>query len=60
MITPLWIYIIYNILIMDVDISSLFKHNSIYEDLLIALQLAHNTNATRIAYDDNSCLWSIR
>jgi hypothetical protein len=60
MITPFCIHIICNILIMDANIFSPFKQNSIYEDLLIALQLTHDTNATHIAYDCNSCLWSIR
>jgi hypothetical protein len=60
MITPFWIHIIRNILVMDADIFTPFEQNSIYEDLLITLQLAHNTNATRIAYDDNTYLWSIR
>jgi hypothetical protein len=60
MITPFWIHIIHNILIMDANIFSRFEQNSIYKDLLIALQLAHNTNATHITYDNNSCLWSIR
>jgi hypothetical protein len=60
MITPFWIHIIRNILVTDTNIFSPFEQNSIYEALLIALQLAHNTNITRIAYDDDSCLWSIR
>jgi hypothetical protein len=49
MITPFWIHIIHNILVTDADMFSPFEQNSIYEDLLIALQLTHNTNATRIA-----------
>jgi hypothetical protein len=44
---------------MDTNLLSPFDENSIYEDLLIALQLAHNTNTTRIAYDDDSYIWSI-
>jgi hypothetical protein len=60
MITPFWIHIIHNILVTDADIFSPFEQNSIYEDLLITLQLTHDTNATRIAYDDDSYLWSIR
>jgi hypothetical protein len=46
MITLFWIHIIRNILITDADIFSPFEQNSIYEDLLIALQLAHDTNTT--------------
>jgi hypothetical protein len=38
MITPFWVHIIHNILITDADTFSPFKQNSIYEDLLIALQ----------------------
>jgi hypothetical protein len=60
MITLFWVHIIRNILVTDADTFSPFEQNSIYEDLLIALQLAHDTNATRIWYDDDSCLWSIR
>jgi hypothetical protein len=33
-----------------------FEQNTIYKDLLIKLQLAHDTNATGNTYDDNSCL----
>jgi hypothetical protein len=54
MIMAFWIYIIRNILIMDADFFSTFDQNSIYEDLLITLQLAHNTHTTRITYDDDS------
>jgi hypothetical protein len=60
MITPFWVHIIRNILVTDADTFSPFEQNSIYEDLLIALQLAHDTNGTRISYDDVSWLWSIR
>jgi hypothetical protein len=60
MITLFWIHIIHNILVTDTEIFSPFQPNSIYKDLLITLQLTHNTNATRITYDDDSCLWSIR
>jgi hypothetical protein len=60
MITPFWVYIIRNILITNADTFSPFEQNSIYEDLRIALQLAHDTNATRISYDDDTGLWSIR
>jgi hypothetical protein len=60
MITTFWVHIIRNILVTDADTFSPFGQNSIYEDLLIALQLTHDTNATRIYYDDDSCLWSIR
>jgi hypothetical protein len=59
MITLFWVHIIRNILVTDADIVSPFEQNSIYKDLLIALQLTHDTNATRISYDDDSCLWSI-
>jgi hypothetical protein len=59
MITTFWIHIIHNILVTDADTFSPFIQNSIYEDLLIALQLTHDNNATRIYYDDDSCLWSI-
>jgi hypothetical protein len=60
MITPFWIYIIRNILIMDGHLVSLFDQNSIYEDRLIALQLTYNTNATHITYDNDACIWSIQ
>jgi hypothetical protein len=60
MITPFWVHIIRNILVTDADTFSPFEQNSIYEDLLIALQLTHDTNATRIWYAVDSCLWSIR
>jgi hypothetical protein len=60
MITPFWVHIIRHILVTDADTFSPFEQNSIYEDLLIALQLAHDTDTTRISYDDHSCLWSIR
>jgi hypothetical protein len=56
MITPFWVHVICNILITDADTFSPFEQNSIYEDLLIALQLTHDTNATRISYDDDSCI----
>jgi hypothetical protein len=56
MITPFWVHIIHNILVTDADTFSPFEQNSIYEDLLIALQLAHDTDATRISCDDDSCL----
>jgi hypothetical protein len=46
MITPFWVHVIRNILITDADTFSPFEQNSIYEDLLIALQLAHDTKAT--------------
>jgi hypothetical protein len=59
MITPFWVYISHNILVTDADTFSLLEQNSIYEDLLIALQLAHDTNATHVSYDDDSCIWSI-
>jgi hypothetical protein len=59
MITPFWVYRIRNIVIMDANIFSPFEQNSIYKDLLITLQLTHDTNATHIAYDNDSCLWSI-
>jgi hypothetical protein len=59
MITPFWVHIIHNILIIDTDIFSHFEEISISEDLLITLQLTHNTNATRITYVDDSCIWSI-
>jgi hypothetical protein len=59
-ITPFWIHIIHNILVIDADIFSPSEQHSIYKDLLITLQLAHDTNASRIAYDDDSCLWPIR
>jgi hypothetical protein len=48
MITPVLIYIIHNILPTDADLFSLVDQNSIYDDLLIALQLAHDTNKTCI------------
>jgi hypothetical protein len=60
MITSFWVHIIRNILITHADTFSAFKHTSIYEDLLIALQLTHDTDATRISYDDDPSLWSIR
>jgi hypothetical protein len=56
MITPFWVHIIRNILVTDADTFTPFEQNSIYEDILIALQLDHNTNATHIYYDDDSCL----
>jgi hypothetical protein len=59
MITPFWVHVIHDILVTDTDTFSPFEQNSIYEDLLIALQLTHDTNATRISYDDDFCLWSI-
>jgi hypothetical protein len=44
---------------MDANLGLPFDQNSIYEHFLIALQLAHNTNTTRIAYNDDSYTWSI-
>jgi hypothetical protein len=56
MITSFWVHIIRNILVTHADTFSPFEQNSIYEDLLITLQLAHDTDETRISYDDDSCL----
>jgi hypothetical protein len=56
MITRFWVHVIRNILVTAADTFSPFEQNPIHEDLLIALQLAHDTNATRISYDDDSCL----
>jgi hypothetical protein len=54
MITLVWSHIIHHIVVIDADLVSPYKENSIDKDLLITLQLTHSTNATCISYDDDS------
>jgi hypothetical protein len=49
----------YNILIMNTDLLPPFYQDPTYEDLLITLQLTHNTLTTHIAYDNDSYTWSM-